>query len=89
MVFDEAGLRGEIQTIQEYPITNHLNWGYRQKPSDVLASRRIVPDIPLMNDEMIPDWESFWMDVDKHYKNFLQKFGLGDRIWCVATKSDG
>ena len=26
-----AGLKAQIETIQEYPITNHLNWGYLQK----------------------------------------------------------
>jgi 2-polyprenyl-3-methyl-5-hydroxy-6-metoxy-1,4-benzoquinol methylase len=85
-VFNMAGLKGQIETIQEYPITNHLNWGYRQKPSDVLASRRLVPDIPLVNSDMMSDWENFWMDLDRQYKNFLHRFGFGDRLWCLAEK---
>jgi len=86
-VINMAGLKGYIETIQEYPITNHLNWGYRQKPSDVLASRRLVPDIPLMNSSMMAEWEIFWMDVDRQYKSFLEKYQFGDRIWCVAEKA--
>jgi len=85
-VFNMAGLKGQIETIQEYPITNHLNWGYRQKPSDVLASRRLVPDIPLAKSDMMAAWENFWMDVDRQYKRFLEKFGFGDRLWCLAEK---
>lgn len=86
-VFTKAGLRGKIETVQEYPITNHLNWGYRQKPSDVLASRRSVPDIPLRNEEMAGAWEDMWVEVNRLYRTFLSKFGFGDRIWCEVGKS--
>jgi len=81
-VFKKAGLRGSIETVQEYPITNHLNWGYRQKPSDTMASRRNIPDIPLSASAMIPKWEEFWFSINKQYFRFLQDNGYGDRIWC-------
>lgn len=87
-VFKLAGLKGRIETIQEYPITNHLNWGYRQKPSDVLASRRLVPDIPLVNLDHLALWEDFWVDVDKKYKGFLAQLSFGDRLWCVVGKDE-
>lgn len=87
-VFRLSGLKGRIETVQEYPITNHLNWGYRQKPSDVLDSRKLVPDIPLLDQEMMTEWESFWKGVDSQYKKFLEKFGFGDRLWCLAEKDD-
>jgi len=86
-VMKQAGLKAQVDTIQEYPITNHLNWGYRQKPSDVLASRRLVPDIPLANSSMLGEWEEFWMEVDSRYKHFLEKHQFGDRIWCMAGKA--
>ena len=73
---------GRIETIQEYPITNHLNWGYRQKPSDTLAARRLVPDVPLTDENLLVEWESFWVGIDKQYKEFLKDMGYGDRIWC-------
>jgi SAM-dependent methyltransferase len=85
-VFDMAGLKGEIEMIQEYPITNHLNWGYRQKPSDTLSSRRLIPDIPLYDENMTSRWEKFWATVDISYKQFLREGGFGDRIWCVVGK---
>lgn len=81
-VFRQAGLTGNIATIQEYPITNHLNWSYRQKPSDTLASRRGIPDIPLGAIDKISKWEDFWGRVDEQYKVFLEENGYGDRIWC-------
>jgi len=88
-VFHRAGLVGTVETLQEYPITNHLNWGYRQKPADVLASRRLVPDVPLLNQEMMAEWERFWMDVDRQYKDFLTRNNFGDRLWCLVRKDDG
>lgn len=87
-VFEASGLQGTVETIQEYPITNHLNWGYRQKPSDTLASRRLVPDIPIKDGALFPKWEAFWEDVDKQYNGFLKGLGLGDRIWCVVGKAE-
>lgn len=79
-----AGLHGSIETVQEYPITNHLNWGYRQKPSDTLSSRRLVPDIALADESRLPAWERFWGEVNEAYRSFLAKEQLGDRIWCQA-----
>jgi len=87
-VFEESGLQGKIETIQEYPITNHLNWGYRQKPSDTLASRRLLPDIPIKDEALYPKWEAFWKDADKRYNDFLKELGLGDRVWCVVGKAE-
>jgi 2-polyprenyl-3-methyl-5-hydroxy-6-metoxy-1,4-benzoquinol methylase len=84
--FDLTDLSGKIETIQEYPITNHLNWGYRRKPTDVIASRRSIPDIPLKGLDTIREWEKFWRDTDLRYKSFLQRQGFGDRIWCVVGK---
>ena len=83
-VFKASGLQGTVETIQEYPISNHLNWGYRQKPSDTLASRRLVPDIPLQDDRLTSRWESFWKQIDVSYKKFLAQLGFGDRLWCVV-----
>ena len=83
-VFKKSGLKGTIETIQEYPISNHLNWGYRQKPSDTLAARRLVPDIPLKEDRLTSRWESFWKQIDIDYKSFLAEIGFGDRLWCVV-----
>ena len=83
-VFKASGLSGIVETIQEYPITNHLNWGYRQKPSDTLTARRLVPDIPLKDDRLTSRWENFWMQVDIDYKKFLAEIGFGDRLWCVV-----
>lgn len=83
-MFARAGLSGAVGTVQEYPVTNHLNWGYRQRPSDVLAARRVVPDIPLRNPEQMEPWEEFWKHIDQQYKQFLQTQGFADRIWCVV-----
>lgn len=83
-VFEQAGLKGSIETLQEYPVTNHLNWGYRKRPSDVLASRRAIPDIPVTDPAMVPEWEDFWRQVDRMYKVFVAGKGFGDRLWCVV-----
>ncbi|HOW53938.1 MAG TPA: class I SAM-dependent methyltransferase [Syntrophorhabdaceae bacterium] len=81
-LFTLAGLDGDIETIQEYPIGNHLNWGYYKKPSDTLASRGVMPNIQLADDGYLSVWESFWKTVDDEYRKLLGKLGFGDRLWC-------
>jgi len=85
-LFDEVGLKGSIETVQEYPITNHLNWAYRRKPSDTLASRRGVPDVSLANESVMDAWEGLWGDFNKQYQRFLEENGFGDRVWCIVGK---
>ena len=86
LVFRQAGLAGSIETLQEYPMSNHLNWGYRRKPSDTLASRLGIPDIQLSQSSPMEDWEKLWKSFDKLYKQFLSEHGYGDRIWAVVGK---
>jgi SAM-dependent methyltransferase len=81
-LFAKAGLSGKIETVQEYPITNHLNWAYRQKPSETLAARRLVPDVPLVDETRMPAWEKFWTQVNTAYREYLADNQSGDRLWC-------
>lgn len=84
LLFDKVALHGEVQGVQEYPITNHLNWGYRQKPSDVLSARKQVPDIEISSASLQPKWEEFWREVNEKYREFLLGNGFADRIWSVV-----
>lgn len=83
LLFDSVGLKGDIEAIQEYPITNHLNWFYRRAPSDTLASRKGIPEITLNNNAFLNDWELLWKEFNKIYQDFLKSKGFCDRIWCV------
>lgn len=83
-LFDNVGLRGEIEVIQEYPIANHLNWGYRRAPSDTLASRKGVPDIALNVKAPLAAWEGLWQEFNLKYQDFLKENGFGDRIWYTV-----
>lgn len=85
-ICQKAGLKGAFEAIQEYPITNHLNWAYRQKPSDVLASRSFVPDVALRYEEKHTNWELFWQKINTQYQDFLKENGHADRVWAVVTK---
>jgi ubiquinone/menaquinone biosynthesis C-methylase UbiE len=88
-LFRLCGLRGTIETVQEYPVTNHLNWGYRQKPSNILASRQMIPDIELRNENVLDQWNILWQSFNEEYKDFLIKNGFSDRIWCrIGTTHD-
>lgn len=82
-LFDSTGLSGNIEVIQEYPVSNHLNWSYRKSPSDTLAARRGIPDVPLSKEASVKGWESLWSDINKMYQDFLKTNGYGDRLWCV------
>jgi SAM-dependent methyltransferase len=81
-LFAKVGLSGSIETVQEYPVTNHLNWAYRQKPAETLAARRLVPDVPLVDENLVPSLEKFWAQVKAAYRDFLVGQGFGDRVWC-------
>lgn len=83
-LFDDVGLKGEIELIQEYPITNHLNWAYRRAPSDTLASRRGIPDVALRETVSLDAWSKLWEKFNQQYHSFLKENGYGDRIWCVV-----
>lgn len=88
-LFAEVGLRGEIETIQEYPIANHINWAYRRTPSDTLASRSGIPDIQLADSAPADKWKELWnSSFDKFYREFLRENGYGDRIWCKIRRDD-
>lgn len=83
LLFDAAGLEGSIEVLQEYPLANHLNWAYRHKPSDTLASRRGLPDIALSETTGSEGWSRLWDSFTEQYKQFLKNNNYGDRIWCV------
>ncbi len=81
-LFDYIGFKCAIEVIQEYPITNHLNWAYRRAPSDSLASRKGFPDISLNDNTPIEAWIDLWNKFNQIYRTFLKENGYGDRIWC-------
>ena len=83
-LFNEVGMESDIEVIQEYPITNHLNWAYYRKPSDTLAARKTVPNVPLSDKAPIGKWDDLWAEFNLKYKEFLKESGFGDRIWCIA-----
>lgn len=85
-LFHDIGLGGDISVIQEYPITNHLNWAYLRAPSDTLAARLGVPNVPLKEPAPVEAWSEFWGQVNRLYQTFLRENGFGDRIWCVVGR---
>lgn len=85
-LFDDVGLKGEIETIQEYPLANHINWAYRRAPSDTLASRSGIPDIQLTDSAPSDKWQELWDAFNYTYQTFLRMNGYGDRIWCTVGR---
>jgi len=83
-LFDIVGLKGAVDVIQEYPITNHINWAYTRGPSDVLASRRGVPNVELTDAVPLEKWEKLWSEFNVMYHDFLKSNGFGDRVWSVV-----
>jgi len=86
LLFDAVGLNGRIEVLQEYPLTNHLNWAYRRKPSDTLISRKGLPDVVLSKMADNEGWGRLWSSFNEQYKQFLKNNNYGDRIWCVFSK---
>ena len=88
LLFESVGLKGEIETIQEYPLTNHLSWIYRRAPSNVLASRAGIPDVALTESTRDEEWNQLWKNFNNRYVEFLGINGFGDRIWCSVGFED-
>jgi SAM-dependent methyltransferase len=84
LLFDKLGLGGNIEVIQEYPITNHLNWAFMRAPSDTLASRLGVPNVSLQEQAPVEAWSALWRQFNQLYQAFLKENGYGDRIWSVV-----
>jgi len=84
MVFDQAGFVGTIETLQEYPLANHINWSFLRKPSDTLAARKGLPSMELMDGVPEEAWAELWSRFNAMYKQFLAENGYGDRLWAVV-----
>ena len=65
-------------------MANHLNWGYRRKPTDTLASRSGLPDLVLHESAPAQRWKELWDNFNRQYKELLGANGYGDRIWAVV-----
>tara|TARA_B110000444_G_scaffold90697_1_gene85708 strand:+ start:49591 stop:50532 length:942 start_codon:yes stop_codon:yes gene_type:complete len=85
-VMRKAGFKTEIECIQEYPISNHLNWIYNQKPSETLNARKISPHINIKEDNKqdLEKWENLWIDINSKYNAHLKNNGFTDRLWCIG-----
>ncbi len=84
LLLDKVGLSGAVELVQEYPVTNHLNWVYRRRPSDSLAARRGVPDVSAGKDNEADSWEQLWQRMDGVYREFLLENGYADKLWCLV-----
>jgi len=80
----QAGYRSNPVCLQEYPMTNHLNWIYCQKPKETLSARSSTPDVSLIKDTFQDELEQFWKNTNEYYQELLLKNGFGDRVFCVA-----
>jgi 2-polyprenyl-3-methyl-5-hydroxy-6-metoxy-1,4-benzoquinol methylase len=82
-ILEQAGFAAEVEAIQEYPITNHLNWVFTGTPSNVTKARQL--SVGQVKDEAVNnDLAKFWARVDQEYRVFLGEHGFADRVWCVA-----
>jgi len=85
-ICSKAGYEVKTESLQEYPITNHLNWVYKNQPMDVIASRSPFPYVRFRPDKEILV-KDFWISVNAGYKEFLKEQGHGDRIWAELSRS--
>jgi len=85
-VFRKAGLNGVIESIQEYPLNNHMFWLYQKRAADVLRSRQVIPQAKFAKHSTARAWQAMWQDFNSQYQEFLTDHGFGDRLWCVMGK---
>lgn len=83
-VLQKAGFKSNPINLQEYPISNHLNWIYTRGPRETLAARLNSPQVDLLNPQLEDAFDDFWTKTNKHYKEMLENNGYGDRIFCMA-----
>ena len=85
MIFeDELGLKGQVKTLQEYPITNHIKWAYQRTHSNVLAAREGTPHVALKEGLSLDDWSNLWGNIDRLYRDYLEKQGYSDRVYAIV-----
>jgi 2-polyprenyl-3-methyl-5-hydroxy-6-metoxy-1,4-benzoquinol methylase len=85
-ILNMSGYNTSTEIIQEYPITNHLSWIYKNKPQDAIASRSVTPLVEIQDHNLQDDWCILWNDFNNRYKDLISKHGYGDRLFCVARK---
>ena len=83
IIFENAGLLSNIKFVQEYPLTNHLNWIFTSKPADSEQSRMITPPLSKVNMKYLDEYNDLFFKINHLAKEFYIKNGFSDKIFCV------
>ena len=90
-VTTKAGLKGSIQTVQEYNFINQLNWiltGQPQKSADIGMSNPVLPMIDTTDPSLKKDLVEWLKTSNEGYINILNKHGVGENILFIGQKGE-
>jgi SAM-dependent methyltransferase len=86
-VMSAAGFTGEIHFVQDYNLTNHMNWIHVGQPQptchDGLGAPhlRLMPGLPEASRGAVDQWLH---DVDSSYKKLLAQLGFTENISFIG-----
>lgn len=74
----------DVRLVQEYSVTNHLNWIYKNK-GNASFEEGMKPQF----DNVSPDdgYPEIWVKMDQYYKQLLTEAGYSDTIFAVFKKA--
>lgn len=84
-----AGFEGEIHFVQDYNLTNHMNWVHRQAPQPTCHHGLGLPNLPLHPALAEAQRASFnrWLQAaDQSYREMLAEIGLTENITFIGRR---
>lgn len=73
----------ETRLVQDYSITNHLNWIYTNKGNKSFEEGMSAQLDQIPN----PEYKEVWDKLDQHYRELLTERGYSDTIFAIFRKS--
>ena len=91
MVLERSGFSGATKTVQGYNFINHINWiltGNPQESVDNGMSKPMLINSESVNPIIRTEFNNWIQEVDKEYKQLLNKHNLGENIIFIGKKAN-
>ena len=72
-----------MKLLQNYSITNHLNWIYKSRGNDSFLEGMKVK----FNDLEDKQYSHIWEELNRYYKQLLVENGFSDNLFAIYKKS--
>ena len=90
MLLEKSGFTGIVKTTQNYSILNHMNWIMKGEPQPDFSVGKGEPkllDGDTVDNGIAAELNLWIQRMDKEYKEFLTKHGLGENVLYIGQKN--